>query len=120
MGLHTIAKNPLLVSDPVRYLSHPSVDLAIVEHGAGGSDQMDALRRKINQPQLAVRFVAFVDGGEDGTRWANAVAHEIRSNGYVNMGVTISRYGEYTGVHDILLPTDLVGGILDIDSDVAD
>jgi hypothetical protein len=103
-GLHTIAKNPLLLDDPGRYCSHPSIDLAIVEHGAGGSDAMQTLRAKIKAPLLAIRFVAFIEGDEDGSIWARNVANNIRRMRYRNMGVTISRDGEYTSSHDVLVP----------------
>jgi len=108
-GLRTIAKNPLLVSDPQEYCSHPSIDLVIMEHDdqGRGSDAMDNLRRSINQPQLAVRFVAYHDENENGWGWANAVALEIRHKGYINMGVSWSPRGEYVESVDILVPSEV-------------
>jgi hypothetical protein len=110
-GLRTIAKNPLLVSDPARYMSHPSIDLVIVEHAAGGSDKMDVLRREIGQPLLAVRFMAFRHRYEDGTvedgeQWVLNIAANIREKGYKNMGVTFSPHGEYTSSDDLVVPID--------------
>jgi hypothetical protein len=105
-GLRTIGKNPLLVSDPARYLSHPSIDLAVVERGDGiGSDAMEELRKQIGQPLLAVRFVACNNEDGDGIEWARAVAVEIYTKAYRNMGVTYSGNGEYTSWKDILIPT---------------
>jgi len=104
-GLETIAKNPALVHDPQLYLGHPSVTMAICEHDPHqGSDLMESMRRAVNKPLMPVRFVAFVDGDENGTAWAHAVADNIRAHGYRNMGVTISRRGEYTSVEDLQLP----------------
>ena len=103
-GLHTIGKNPLLVSDPAKYLAHPSIDLVVVEHGAGGSDSMQNLRVELHQPLLAVRFVAFNDQDEHGSSWASAVARRIKAKGYKNMGVTISMHGEYTASRDLIVP----------------
>jgi hypothetical protein len=104
-GLTTVAKNPVFVDDPELYLSHPSIDMAICEHASEqGSDVLDSLRRAVGKPMLAVRFVAYVDADEDGTQWAMNVAENIRARGYSNMGVTLSRRGEYTGVEDLQLP----------------
>lgn len=104
-GLRTIGKNPLLTSNPARYISHPSIDLVVVERGDFGSDALEALRQKINQPILAVRFVACHNQDGDGFGWARAVAAEIRAKSYQNMGVTYSGDGEYTSSRDILVPT---------------
>lgn len=108
-GLATIAKNPLLTSDPMLYLSHPSVDMAICEKDpAQTAEAMDLLRQAVGRPTLAVRFVAFIDGDENGSAWAEAVADGIRRGNYQNMGVTLSPDGEYTSVQDIVLP--VMGG----------
>jgi len=103
-GLRTVAKNPLFTRDPEQYLAHDSIELAICEHGDHGSDAMEALRIVVRKPLLAVRFVSYVDEDEDGSTWALNVADNIRSKGYRNMGVTISRRGEYTTVEDLLVP----------------
>lgn len=99
-GMRTIGKNPRLTSDPERYLSHESIDLVVVEHGAGGSDLHEALRQAINQPLLAIRFVAFGEG----EAWARQVAARISEKSYANMGVTYSENGEYTDYSDLWLP----------------
>jgi len=106
-GLRTVAKNPLFTKDPERYLAHPSIELAICEHGDHGSDSMQVLRLAVRKPLLAVRFVAFIDEeqDEDGSEWAGNVADNIREKGFENMGVTISDDGEYTSVEDLVLPT---------------
>jgi hypothetical protein len=104
-GLTTVAKNPILVNEPERYLAHPSIAIAICEHDTRqGSDAMDELRRAVAKPLLPVRFVAFVHEDENGTAWAHAVADNIRAKGYRNMGVTISRHGEYNSVEDLMVP----------------
>jgi hypothetical protein len=99
-GMRVIAKNPNLTDDPLRYISHPGVDMVVVEHGAGGSDLMELLRKHANQPLLAVRFVSFGDGGN----WAHNVASRIKQKNYLNMGVTFSAHGEYTDCVDLQLP----------------
>lgn len=101
-GLRTIAKNPNNTSDPERYMAHESIDLVVVEHGAGGSDVHEELRQAIGQPLLAIRFVAF--GGGERWAWAHNVADNIKRKGLRNMGVTVSLDGEYTDFHDIILP----------------
>lgn len=103
-GLRTIGKNPMLTSDPERYLSHPSIDLVVVERGDFGSDAMDNLRRNLGQPLLAIRFVACHNEDGDGHGWALAVAAEIKARNYRNMGVTHSPDGEYTSSQDVLVP----------------
>jgi hypothetical protein len=105
-GLRTIAKNPLLVSDPAKYISHQSIDLVVMERDdeGRGSDAMDLLRRSIGQPELAVRFVAFHADDENGLRWANAVASNIRRKGLQNMGVTFSYGSEYGSSTDLQRP----------------
>jgi hypothetical protein len=104
-GLETIAKNPVFVNDPELYLAHPSITMAICEHDSTqGSDVMESLRNAVRKPLLPVRFVAYVDDDEDGTAWALDVADNIRSKGIRNMGVTISRRGEYTTAEDLLVP----------------
>jgi hypothetical protein len=102
-GLRTVAKNPHLVDDPTRYILHPSVDLIIIEHGAGGSIMAQVMRVKIGQPLLAVRFVSY-DDGAGGEAWAEAVARTIKAEGYRNMGVTHSDVGEYKSSRDIFVP----------------
>jgi hypothetical protein len=102
-GLKTVAKNPHLVDDPTGYISHPSVDLIVIEHGAGGSVVAQSLRLKIGQPLLAVRFVSY-DDGDGGEAWAEAVARTIKAEGYHNMGVTHSDVGEYKSSRDIFVP----------------
>jgi hypothetical protein len=70
-GLKVIAKNPLLLEGGARsYVAHPNVHGIIVEHGAGGADELDALRREAGKPTLPTWFVAFGDGRE----WADSVA----------------------------------------------
>jgi N-acetylmuramoyl-L-alanine amidase len=107
IGMTTIAKNPLLVSDPVLYVSHSSVDMIVCERDARHTaNVLDQLRRTIGQPHLAVRFVAF--GG--GRAWAERVAQDIGENDYLNMGVTYSQGGEYTDCIDLAVPVDPTAG----------
>jgi hypothetical protein len=98
-GLKVIAKNPgLMRSGALDYVAHPNVYGIIVERGAGGAADMDALRRKAGKPDLPVWFVAFGSG----RGWANGVASKAKS--YPNMGVTYSSAGEYGNAIDILAP----------------
>jgi hypothetical protein len=98
-GLKVIAKNPLLLdSGAATYVAHPNVHGIIVERGAGGADEHDALRRKAGKPNLPTWFVSF--GG--GRSWANGVASSAKQ--YRNMGVTYSSAGEYGNSIDILTP----------------
>jgi hypothetical protein len=99
-GLKVIAKNPMLLdSGATSYVAHPNVYGIIVERGAGGADEHDALRRKAGKPNLPTWFVSF--GG--GRSWANGVASAAKQ--YRNMGVTYSSAGEYGNAIDILTPT---------------
>ena len=52
-NLKVIAKNPGITDDPVRYVSHPNVYGIIVEKGAGGAADMEALRKKAGKPEPA-------------------------------------------------------------------
>jgi N-acetylmuramoyl-L-alanine amidase len=104
-GLNTVAKNPMLVSNPTVYVGHPSVDLVICERNPRNTPTMlHELRLWINQPLLAIRFIAFVSGSENGEQWAQDVVEEIEDHDYLNMGVTISYHGEYTSAVDLILP----------------
>lgn len=98
-GFLVLAKNPLLLSTPTVYLSHPAVVGAIVERGAGDPQRMDRLRIAAEKPNLPVWFVAF---GGKGKAWANTTAKSAKT--YRHMGVTWSSRGEYTNSIDILLP----------------
>jgi hypothetical protein len=96
-GLKVIAKNPLLLEgDATPYLAHPNVFGVIVERGAGGPADMDALRKRAGKPNLPVWFVAFGDG----RAWAGNVANAARP--FRNMGVTYSSAGEYGNSIDLL------------------
>jgi hypothetical protein len=54
-GLKVIAKNPGLMRGATAYVAHPNIHGTIVEKGAGGPADMDALRRKAGKPlHLAV------------------------------------------------------------------
>jgi hypothetical protein len=99
-NLKVIAKNPGITDDPVRYVSHPNVYGIIVEKGAGGATDMEALRRKAGKPDLPVWFVAFGSG----KGWANSVAGTAKN--YRNMGVTYSSAGEYGNALDVLQPAN--------------
>lgn len=73
-GLRVIAKNPLLVpGQPHLLLSHPAVDGAIVEKGAGTARLMRELRDKAGKPDLPVWFVSFGSGRS----WALERAREV-------------------------------------------
>jgi hypothetical protein len=98
-GLKVIAKNPGLVPGATAYVAHPNVYGIIVEKGAGGAADMDALRRKAGKPNLPVWFVAF--GG--GRGWAGSVASSAKQ--YRHMGVTYSSSGEYGNALDVLQPS---------------
>ena len=82
------------------YVAHPNVYGIIVEKGAGGAADMDALRRKAGKPDLPVWFVAFGSG----RGWGDSVASAAKQ--YRNMGVTYSSAGEYGNVIDILTPSE--------------
>jgi hypothetical protein len=98
-GLKVIAKNPgLMRGGSTSYVAHPNVHGIIVERGAGGADDMDALRRRAGKPDLPVWFVAFGSG----RGLAGSVASVAKQ--YRNMGVTYSSDGEYGNAVDILPP----------------
>jgi hypothetical protein len=98
-GLKVIAKNAgLMRGGSTPYVAHPNVHGIIVERGAGGADDMDALRRRAGKPDLPVWFVAFGSG----RGWAGSVASVAKQ--YRNMGVTYSSDGEYGNAVDILPP----------------
>ena len=100
-GLKVIAKNPgLMEGGAASYVAHPNVYGIIVEKGAGGAADMDALRRKAGKPDLPVWFVAFGSG----RGWGNSVASAAKQ--YRNMGVTYSSAGEYGNVIDVLAPSE--------------
>ena len=62
------------------YVAHRNVHAIIVEEGAGGAQDMEALRRHAGKPALPVWFVAFGSG----RGWANSVASAAKN--YRNMG----------------------------------
>ena len=100
-GLKVIAKNPgLMGRGATDYVAHANVYGIIVEKGAGGAGDMDALRRKAGKPDLPVWFVAFGSG----RAWAGNVANAAKQ--YRNMGVTYSSAGEYGNAIDVLVPTE--------------
>jgi len=96
--LKVVAKNPVLLSNPRRYVAHSNVVGIIVERGAGDADEMDRLRRQAAKPMLPVWFVAFGEGRS----WAANVAAAAQN--YHNMSVTYSSDGEYGNSVDILRP----------------
>lgn len=97
-GFQVLAKNPLLLSMPAMYLSHPAIVGAIVEQGAGDPHRMDRLQIAANRPALPVWFVSY---GRAGFAWAQSIAGNARR---FNMGVTNSLRGEYTTSTDIIIP----------------
>ena len=100
-GLKVIAKNPgLMGRGATDYVAHANVYGIIVEKGAGGAGDMDALRRNAGKPDLPVWFVAFGSG----RAWAGSVASTAKK--YRNMGVTYSSAGEYGNAIDVLVPTE--------------
>jgi hypothetical protein len=100
-GLKVIAKNPgLMGRGAAEYVAHANIYGIIVEKGAGGAADMDALRRKAGKPELPVWFVAFGSG----RGWAGNVANAAKQ--YRNMGVTYSSSGEYGNAIDVLVPTE--------------
>jgi hypothetical protein len=103
-GLKVIAKNPLLLEKgAASYVAHPNVYGIIVERGAGGAAEVEALRRKAGKPHLPTWFVAFGAGRS----WAGSVASKAKQ--YRNMGVTYSSAGEYGNSIDILAPSETTG-----------
>jgi len=103
-SLKVIAKNPLLLeSGAATYVAHPNVYGIIVERGAGGAAELEALRRKAGKPHLPTWFVAFGSGRS----WAGGVASKAKR--YRNMGVTYSSAGEYGNSIDILTPSESTG-----------
>lgn len=103
-GLYTVAKNPMICRGGPEgrqsYVMHDAVIGCIVERDCGAPGQMERLRQQAMKPTLPVWFVSFGAG----RAWAEAVADEIRTNDYVNMGVTYSDDGEYGSSEDILRP----------------
>jgi hypothetical protein len=100
-GFDVVAKNPKLVKGDARtYVAHPSVIGIIVERDCGTPAEMDELRRRAGKPALPVWFVSFKTGRNQAMQAAKA----ITAAGFVNMGVTYSRKGEYETSEDILLP----------------
>ena len=100
-GLGVIAKNPLLMKEGApSYVAHPNVFGIIVEEDCGTPAEMDRLRRSADKPELPVWFVSYGDGRS----WALQAAKEIQAAGYVNMGVTYSRIGEYGNSENVLTP----------------
>lgn len=99
-GLKVIAKNPGLMggSAATAYVAHRNVYGIIVEKGAGGASDMEALRKRAGKPNLPVWFVAFGSG----RGWAGSVANTAKN--YRNMGVTYSSAGEYGNAIDVLQP----------------
>jgi|SRR5262245_17949898 len=107
-SIGVLAKNPGLGNiwqdDFVAVVQHPNVVGIIVERGAGTAASMHSLRSRAGKPSLPVRFVAYDDGG-GGEAWANAIAAEITSIGYADMGVTYSpSLREYASSVDVLRP----------------
>lgn len=103
-GLKVIAKNPMLLeSGAATYVAHPNVYGIIVERGAGGAVELEALRRKAGKPHLPTWFVSFGSG----RKWANGVASKAKH--YKNMGVTYSSAGEYGNSIDVLAPSEGTG-----------
>jgi lysozyme family protein len=99
--LGVIAKNPGLMKDgALDYVAHQNVFGIIVEKDCGSAQEMDALRRRANKPDLPVWFVSFGDGRS----WARETAQDIQAACYANMGVTYSASGEYGSSDDVLLP----------------
>src|SRR6202045_422944 len=90
-GLGVVAKNPGLLKDgALDYVAHQDVLGIIVEKDCGTPEEMDALRRRADKPDLPVWFVSFGDGHS----WARETAQDIQAAGYANMGVTYSGSGE--------------------------
>lgn len=105
MELKVIAKNPDLLDEAERFLSHPNVFAAIVERGAGDPWSMHKYRIAVGKPNLPVWFVSF---GSSGKSWASKQADVIRYKELKNMGVTYSPNGEYTSVVDIIKPNEFI------------
>ena len=100
-GLGVVAKNPGLLKDgALDYVAHQNVFGIIVEKDCGSPQEMEALRRRANKPDLPVWFVSFGDGRS----WAREAAQDIQVAGYANMGVTYSGSGEYGNSEDVLPP----------------
>ena len=77
-GLGVVAKNPGLLKDgALDYVAHQNVFGIIVEKDCGTPEEMDALRRRANKPDLPVWFVSFGDGRS----WAREAAQDIQVAG---------------------------------------
>lgn len=100
-GLKVLAKNPLICDwDAVPYVKRPAVVGIVVEEDDDATPAVyDDLRKAAGKPELPVWFVAFKDGKDDGTAWAQATAKEAAK--YSNMSVTMSPDGEYTSSVDV-------------------
>lgn len=97
-GFKVIAKNPgLLKNNAARYvaLCHGIIS----EEGAGNPTELDHIRREAGFPDMPIWFVAH---GPIGDRWIRQLY--VLTVSYSNMGVTISRGGEYTQVETIVAP----------------
>lgn len=98
-GLKVIAKNPGLNPETaVQYLEHPNIYGVICEKGSGSPSYMDYARKAAAKPKLPVWFVYF------GRSYIAPRYTALRARSFYNMGVTISRKGEYKTVEDLLLP----------------
>ncbi len=103
-GLGVLCKNPGVSDhdeDSVELLKHAAVVGTITEEGDVMPADLARMRVAAGKPELPAYFVAF---GADQRAWAERCAAQIKAARYVNMSVTWSPDGEYTGVDDILLP----------------
>jgi uncharacterized protein (TIGR02594 family) len=101
-GLRVICKNPGMSDhdeDSTELLKPAVVASAIIEEGDVTPGQFHRMRVAAGRPELPVTFVSFGSGRS----WALGCAAEISAAGYVNMGVTYDRAGEYGGDDEIVL-----------------
>lgn len=97
-GLKVIAKNPgLFYPACVKYVAR--CHGIISENGAGDPNLLHHIRRESGFPDMPVWFVA---NGKLGEEWCNRL--KVGTLGRTNMGVTLSRGGEYTEAEDIVVP----------------
>jgi hypothetical protein len=92
-GHKVVAKNPMLVDEPVHYVA--ACCAMIVEMGGGQPAELHEIRRRVSALAMPVWFVAHGDQLE----WARETA--VAAAPYTEMRVTYSKRGEYGSSEDV-------------------